>query len=250
MKTCLWGAGIAALVLLLTAPFAEAKERSEAETLVKRLTQLRKAGDQSELSQAVDEVADIYKRTGPAAEKTKLRKELGKIAKQKDLGMARSAAVRALVALDDPKLAWQELSSLLPAAKVAEASDLDLSVVQAAGGLAQDKAVKPLLGLVGKAKDPRLAAAAAEALGGFRTPPKTRLFVLKELFAAGARLAAAAGAEGAKEAVVERWKVLDPAFTQGLNQVSGQTLTSFEEWRALWETHKADPKQILTGAAD
>ena len=242
---------VGGLLVLLFTPFAYAREESEAKALTRQLAALRKAGDANALVDAMPEVPQAYRRTGKPGEMAKLRNELGKIAKQRKLGPARPAAVRALASLGAPKEAWSEISSLMPAARVEEASALDLEVVKTAGKLAQGKVVKPLLVLVAQAKDPQLAVVAAEALAGFRAAPKTRRVVLKDLLALGTRMAgvATSGSEAASDAA-SRWATVGPGIVRGLNGLTGQEFGSFDEWNAAYERDRSAPEKLFIAAAE
>jgi hypothetical protein len=241
---------VVSVALLSFGPHAEAREESAAITLVKRLGTLRKAANAAALVEAVADAPSAHDRTSNASDQAKLRKELGKIAKQRDLGPARKAAIEALAALGAPKEAWKEVSKLLPAAKTEEATDADLAAVRAAGKLAQEKAAKPLLDLVAKAKDARLAAAAAKALGGFRAAPKKRLGVLKDLVKTGTRLEVADDATEADDPKAKRWRQVGPAIVEGLNLLTGRMLDTMESWRALLEEHRKDLTQVFTDEDD
>jgi hypothetical protein len=242
---------VVGLLVLLCPPLAHAREESEAKALTRQLAALRKAGDANALVDAMPAVPQAYRSAGNPAEMAKLRSELGKIAKQRKLGPARPAAVRALASLGAPKEAWTEISSLMPAARVEEASALDLEVVKTAGKLAQGKVVKPLMALVAQAKDPQLAVVAAEALAGFRTAPKTRLVVLKGVLALGTRMAtAAATSSDAASGAAPRWAMVGPAIVRGLNGLTGQELGSFEEWKAAYERDGSAPEKLFVAGAE
>ncbi len=241
---------VVGLLALLFSPIAHAREESAAKALTRQLAALRKAGDANALVDVMPEVAQAYRQSGNPGEMAKLRGELGKIAKQRKLGPARPAAVRALASLGAPKEAWAELTSLMPAARVEEASALDLEVVKTAGKLAQGKVVKPLLVLVAQAKDPQLAVVAAEALAGFRAAPKTRVAVLKDLLALGGRMAAAATASDAASDAASRWATVGPAIVRGLNGLTGQELGSFEEWTAAYARDGSAPEKLFVAGAE
>lgn len=237
---------VVAATLLLLSTAATHAEEDAGKALIERLKTLQRAGDDGELATAIDEVAAVYKSEGAAPVQAKLRGALGKIAKDKKLGSARAAAVRALTELDDPKNAWKELSKLVPDAKVAEASDLDLEVVRAAGRLAQPKAAKPLLELVKKGKDPKLAAASARALGGFGADLKGRVKILEDLVSLGKRLRPGQSTDkAAGSAATERWAAVGPAIAEGLNELTGRSLKDFESWEALVDENKRNLKSLF-----
>jgi len=234
------------LVLAFAAPFANAEDEVDpAKALLEQLTALRKAEDADGLAKAVAEVPEIYKASADKSLKGKLCGELGKTVKDKDLGAARLAAVDALVALEDPKAAWKAMGKMLPGPKVEEASELQLAVVQAGGKLAQSKAVKPLIELGFKAKDAKVAAAACEALGGYKDD-KRRVMILEELITIGRRTRPGQSTEKATSTEArERWQAVAPGVVSGLNRISGRSIASFEDWESLYDDYKKRPKELF-----
>jgi hypothetical protein len=240
------------LVVLALAPIGDLSgaraedEVDPAATLLDQIVALRKSEDTGGLAKAVAGVPEVYLASEDKSLKGKIRSELGKIVKDDDLGAARMAAVEALTALDDPKGAWKELAKALPGPKVEEAAEVDLAVVHAAGKLAQSRAVKPLTDLAYKAKDIRVAAAAAEALGGFREDKRGRVKILEELISVGRRTRPGQSTDKATSTeAYDRWAAVGPGVVKGLNALSGRSLNSFEDWEAMWEDHKKRPKGIF-----
>lgn len=232
-------------LLVVFAASGVAEDEDPAAALLTQLDELRKAEDASGLATAVAKVPEVYKGTENSGVRSKLRGELGKIVKDDDLGAARVAAVDALVALEDPKAVWKELSKSLPDRKTEEASELDLAVVRAAGKLAQSRAVKPLLELAAKAKDNKVAAEAAEALGGFRED-KGRVKILEELISIGKRTRPGRSTDkGASQEAIERWGVVGVGIIKGLNGLTGRKETTFETWEELYDQYKKTPKDLF-----
>lgn len=235
------------LLFVLGLPVAAAEDEVDpAVTLLASLTELRKAEDVAGLVELVAEVPEVYKASENKSAKGKILGELGKIVKDDDLGAARRAAVEALVALENPKAAWKVLSKAMPGPKVEEASVFQISIVKAAGVLAQSRAVKPLTELAYKAKDKEVAAAAAEALGGYRDDKRGRTKILEELITIGKRTRPGRSTEKAvsKEAQ-ERWATVGPRVIKGLNDLTGRSESSFEDWEALWHDYKKRPKELF-----
>jgi len=238
-----------AIVIALLAGFAlrvVAEDENPVTALIAEMEQLRKAEDASGLATAVAKVPELYKGTEDSGARSKLRGELGKVVKDDDLGAARIAAVDALVALEDPKAAWGEMAKALPGPKVEEANELELAVVVAAGKLSQSKAVKPLLELSAKAKDNKVAAAAAEALGGYREDKKERIKILEELISIGKRTRPGQStSKGASQTAQERWGIVGPGIIKGLNGLTGRQETTFEAWETLYDQYKKTPKDLF-----
>lgn len=234
-----------ALLGLLAVP-ATAADDDPVAALLAELDQLRKANDATGLATAVAKVPEAYKGTEDSGARSKLRGELGKILKDEDLGAARNAAVDALVALDDPKAAWKEMSRVLPDAKVEEASEVELAVVKAAGKLAQSRAIKPLLELTAKAKDNKVGAEAAEALGGFRSDTRERVKILEELISIGRRLRPGqTTSKGASQEAVQRWQAVGLGILKGLNALTNRKETTFETWEQLYDQYKKNLKDLF-----
>lgn len=235
------------LAVFVSLPFAAAEDEVDpAKALLEQLTALRKAEDGPGLAKLVATVPEIYKASADKSLKGKIRGELGKVVKDDDVGPARLPAVDALVALEDPKAAWKELGKALPGPKVEEASELDLAVVRAAGNLAQSRAVKPLLELGFKAKDAKVAAAAAEALGGYKDDKRGRVKLLEELITIGRRTRPGQSTEKATSPEArERWQAVAPGVVKGLNRLTGRSEGSFEDWEALWGDYKKRPKELF-----
>lgn len=239
------GLSTSVAAFLLVVP-AAAEETDEAQAMVTRLAGLRKAEDVSGLMEALGQTPDIYKSTENAGLRSKLRHEMGKVLKDESHGDARMAAVEALVALDDPKGAWKEMSKEMPSPKAEKAAALDLAVVKAAGQLAQKGSVRTLLDLAAKAKDIKLARAAAEALGGFHKDKRNRLKILEELLSLGQRVrpGTAPGKTVSKEAQ-ERWEAVGHGILVGLNSLTAQKMRSFEDWEALYKESRKHPEDLF-----
>ena len=148
----------------ILAPAARAEGADDVTALVTDLVAATKARDGAGASNAFKKVAAAYNGCEDKALRGKLLAAVGKALKSKHLGDARLDAVEALVSVEDGKAAWKVLSKAMPnPKKVDEATDLQLAVTAAAGKLAQSRALKPLIEIAAKAKDDKLAAAAALA---------------------------------------------------------------------------------------
>jgi len=231
--------------LALAAP-AWAADVEEANALVDELETERKNKDPGAMIMAIEKVPAVYKSIDDKSARGKLLGALGKIAKDKKAAEARPAAVTALVQVEDPKPAWKQISKLMPGPKVEEASDLDLAVVNAAGELAQSRALKPLYELLGKAKDNKLARAAGIALGGYGADKRGRVKVLEELIDTGKRIRPGRSTDKAvSPEATARWREVGPGITKGLNRLTGQDLGTFEEWEAVYKENKKRPSDLF-----
>lgn len=245
-----------AFTLLLALPalapsWAWAEDEAVAEVapeqaLLDQITALTKAEEFNALIDEIAKVPEIYVASDSDSIRGKLRAALGKIARDKDGGDARFAAIEALQELEDPKAAWKEISKLMPKGKEDEAAPLDLTVVKAAGVLAQSKSIKALGELAMKAKDPSLAATAAVALGGFREDKRNRVKILEELVKIGLRTRPGRSMEKATSNVaLERWAKVEKGVVQGLNDLTGRGLGNFEDWEVLYKDNKKRPATLF-----
>ena len=234
------------LVLGVGTAFAEEDAADPAQALLDEITALTKAEDFSALVEAFAKVPDVYKASENDGLRDKLRAAMGKVARDKDGGDARVAAVEAFLELEDPKGAWKELSKLMPKGKEDEATAVDLAVVKAAGALAQSKSVKALGELAMKAKDPALAGAAAAALGGFREDNRNRGKILEELIKVGQRTRPGRSTtQNPSQTALERWAKVEPGVVQGLNGLTGRSISSFDEWEVLYKDNKKRPDALF-----
>lgn len=236
-------------LLLFCLPVSPAWAEDEVapeQALLDQIVVLHKADDFNGLVDVLLKVPEIYVDSGDDALRGKLRGAVGKIARDKDGGDARLAAVEVLVDIEDAKAAWKELSKLLPKGKEDEAAPIDLAVVKAAGTLAQSKSVKALSDLAMKAKDPALASAACKALGGFSEDKRNRVKILEELIKVGQRTRPGRSMEKATSPVaLERWARVEKGVVAGLNGLTGRGLGNFEEWEVLYKDNKKRPATLF-----
>ena len=236
-----------ALLLLLVAPAARAEDEvAPAQALLDEIAALTKAEEYGSLVDVLGKVPEMYKASEDDGLRDKLCAAMGKVARDKDAGDARLAAVAAFLELEAPKDAWKELSKLMPKGKEDEATPLDLAVVAAAGTLGQTKSVKGLQELAMKAKDPAMAAAAAAALGGFREDKRGRAKILEELIKVGQRTRPGRSTDKAvSPEAMARWGAVERGVVTGLNGLTGRTLGNFEEWEALYKDNKKRPAALF-----
>ncbi|MFV1957782.1 MAG: hypothetical protein ACC662_00070 [Planctomycetota bacterium] len=223
-----------------------ADDLEDAKALAARIDQVRKAKDQATLTTEVGRVPALYKAITDKSVRGKLRGALGKVVKDKKMGSVRITAVEALVGLDDPKAAWKEMARELPGPKVEEAPELGFAVVKAAGEMAPSRAIKGLLELMSKSKDPKLMAAAGEALGGYRADKRNRVSILEEMISAGRRLRPGRSlTKYISPETRKRWSIVAPKLVKGLNRLTGQRIPSFEDWEALYNDNKKRLKNLF-----
>ena len=236
----------AAVLLLAPDAIAGAKELST------EIAAARKSKDDAATSVAVKKSLDAYNASEDKAARKALLGELGKVVKDKKVTEARLAAVQSLVEIgksdpDNAKACWKQMSRMMPNAKKTEtASPVQLAVVAGAGELAQSGAVKALLELGYKAKDPKAAAVACFSMGGFAKDKKNRVNLLKELITIGLRTRPGQTTDKApSQEARDRWQAVGPMVVRGLNRLTGNQQGSFEEWEALYKDNKKQPKVLF-----
>ena len=234
------------------APVARAEGSDDVTALVTDLAAATKARDGAGASNAFKKVAAAYNGCEDKALRGKLLAAVGKALKSKHLGDARLDAVEALVSVEDAKAAWKVLSKTMPIPKkVDEATDLQLAVTAAAGKLAQSRAIKPLIEIAAKAKDDKLAAAGALALGGYKDDKKNRVMVLEELIDIGKRTRP--GQSTTKNVSPEaqaRWQLVGSGVVNALNNLTGQKFPTFEEWEVAYKADKKKPAALFNSDDD
>ena len=242
-------APVLAFVALLAsaAPFAAAQDAEEIKALLLEVSTAAKAKDADAVAAAVKKVPDMYKGTEDKALRGKLVGELGKVLKNKKLGNARFDALAALVELEDPKAAWKYVSKAMPhPKKVDEGTELHLAAIEAAGRLAQKGAIGPLLDLAQKSKDNKLAAAAAQALGGYKDDKKNRVKIFVELISIGVRTRPGQTTQKPASATARaRWQAVAPGLIKALNDLTGGSERDFESWETAYKENKKKPKALF-----
>lgn len=236
--------------VLLTAPNTAA---ADGKALAAEIAAARKAKDDAATSVAVKKSLDAYNGKEDKGARSALLGELGKVVKDKNVSEAQLAAVQALVEIgkahsDNARACWKQMSRMMPnAKKTEEASKLQLSVVLAAGELAQSGAIKALIELGFKAKDPKAAAAACLAMGGFNQDKKNRVKLLEELVTIGLRTRPGRSTDKSpSQEAIARWNEVGPMVVRGLNRLTGSQRGSFEEWESLFKENKKKPSVLFS----
>lgn len=235
------------LLALAISPLAHAQDAEAVKALLAELQAATKAKDDSALSTAVAKVPALFNAGEDKALRGKLASALGKVLKAKGLDAAQTATLTALVELDDKKLAWKQMSKVMPnPKKVEEATEFQIAVVSAAGALGQKSALAPLLEIAAKAKDDKLAAASARSLGGFKEDPKLRVTAFEELISIGLRTRP--GRSTSKQVSPEaqaRWQDVGAGIVEALNALTGRTERDFETYEELYKDHKSKLDEIF-----
>jgi hypothetical protein len=231
----------------LVAPVA-AEDAADPAALVLKIEELRKAKDESGMKAEVEKVPEIFNAATDPAVKGSLADALGKVAKDKKAGEAREAAVTALAALNDKKLAWKELKGLMPDVKVEEPTALDLAVVKASGTIAEDGAIDLLLTLGEKAKATPLAKEAMQALSGYTAADKKdKVKILDAALGLAVRIKPSSGGQSNKNVSPEaqaRFQEVGGAIVHTANTLTGRKV-NWEEWEVLYKENKKSLGKLL-----
>ena len=239
---------LSVLVLLsVGASLASAQDLESAKAVLVELEAAVKAKDEAGVSAAAGKVPAQFNGIEDKAMRGKLAGGLAKALKSKHVAGAHADVLAAVFALGDPKLAWKSVSKFMPnAKKTEEATEFQIAVVSGVGALAQKSAIAPLLELVSKAKDNKLAAAAAVSLGGYKDDVKNRVKIYVELVDIGLRIRP--GRSTSKTVSPEaqaRWMDVGAGIITALNTLTGRSEKDFEAHEELYKANKKKPKAIF-----
>jgi hypothetical protein len=236
------------LALLLSAPVARAADDpaklAEAKKMVADMAAARKAKDVAALQALLGKLAAIHNGITDKSTRSKLLKEAGDVLKGRDLESLAEPTVEALAQCDDPKGAFKHLRRYMPGPKDKnEVTPLGLKVIEAAGTLAPNEAIKPLQDLASKSRDYKAAAAAIASLGKFKGSKK-RVGILEELVKLMRLFRPPNTGQVGKE-TADRWKALAEPLVVACNELTGQKLKSPDDWVNVWNENKHKPAAIF-----
>ncbi len=247
-RLALMGALALATAVHAVAPASADEQKAleaEAKALVATLTGHQKSKAAAAAHQPLMQLAEIHNSLSSKSARHALQHIAGKILTDEKMGAARIAAAGILARLDDPAGAYKHLKPALPGAKTEKAQPAELAALKAVGVLAPDRAIPELLELMRKGKDNAVSGAAIVALGAFGTS-KERIAVLEKMvahlrlikprYAPGKRVGAATRA---------RWNAVRNPLIGSLNRLTGQDVSSADEWLELFKTHKKRPKALF-----
>mgnify|MGYP001813754465 FL=1 len=217
-----------------------------AQGLAEQIATLRTEKDSSAMAEALRTFVRVHNELESKTLRHDLQHAVGKVLKDRRMGAARELAAEALGQIDDPKGGYNHLKRMLPSRKTEEVTPLELAVLRSVGNLRRDSAIKTLLELMAKAKDREVSKEAISALGGYGGS-KRRVTILKELvtymqrtqphYTPGKRISQAAR---------ERWNVLRGPLLSALNRLTGQQLSSPEDWASLYRSNKRNLKVLFS----
>jgi hypothetical protein len=221
---------------------------SAAQALVAGLEAARTAKDFSAWSGHLGKVGEVWKDANEADKKV-LAGAVGQALKAKDEGV-QLAAVKAFVATGDGEAAWKGgLKSAMPDVKAEAAELYEVRAVEALKELRPDAAIPTLLGLVAKGKDPKVAAAAVKALGGYERSAK-RVQILTELVGTLRTARPGTNPQTGQRGSSPRWDAMEPEAVPALNELTGQKLGDFDAWLQLFDENKKKPAALFMSPLD
>jgi hypothetical protein len=242
-----------ALVLPAALPCArraradETAAPSAALQLVAELEAAKAAKDDGAWIAALGKVGEAYKGAADAEKKALLGAAAGGLKAKAEA--VQVAALDALIASGDADAAWKAgVKGALPDAKTEEALTAELKALEAVKLLKPEGAVGALQGLVEKAKDPKVAAAAVSALGGYERS-KQRVAILEHLVKA-LRTARPGTNSSGQRGTSPRWDAMAPLAVPALNELTGQKVADFDAWLTLHDENKKKLAALFTNPLD
>jgi len=198
---------------------------------VRGLTTLRKSEDVYRIHEEVWQAPDLYDEAAAdgsgALLQARLVKGIGMLSRHKD-ERVRQAAIEALgVMRHEDGAAY--LKPLLKNYKEKPAKPLTLAAIDAAGGVAHESLVIPLLKFVDACPCPIGLRHAVEALGHYGAVKGKRETILIELLETTL-----------EEEELDRWKVLAKSVPGALNRLTGRKVETLDGWLELIDANRGD----------
>jgi hypothetical protein len=229
-------------------PVEDARIR-ESESFIETLARFAEARDKKALAEALPRFVKIHNELKTEGARAKVRRAVGALLDDEELGAVRMKAADAFGRINDPKGGWQELRGHMPDVSIEACGPFPLRVVQAVGALAPDEAITALRRLMEKAKDANVSRYAIQALGKYGWSSK-RVRILKDLATLLSKMRPGAidprkGRGGGGEAARQRYQFLRETLTAALNELTGQALESADAWIVFYKENKKSPKKLF-----
>lgn len=243
---CVSLAFLASLALASAALPARAEDppaKTPAQTLAEELDAAKAAKDEAKWAEGLKRIAALYP-NATEADKSLLMQAAGAGLKAKS-DTVQIAALDAMVGSKDGDAAWKAgLRSELPDEKEETAKTFAFRAIAAVKDLHPDAAIQPLLTLLRKAKDPKVAAKSMEALGSYERS-KQRAMVLEELVKV-IRGAMPSRSATKRSAATPKWTEMDPLVVPTLNALTGHTISDLGTWlKFIDEDGKKKPETLF-----
>jgi len=242
---------VVALLLPAAGALAAQAPSEDVDQLEVALRDHRRADDAAAISKDLEQAVDLYQ--GIPKEEDDLRsrvvKLVGDVTRERD-ETVRLATFKALGTMGHEDGA-RFLKTWLKPRKDEHYAKLTIGAIEAAGRIADDSLVVPLLRVVDKSKNYRVAAAAMQALGCFGRCKRYRVRILEELSKTLMPDMPSRPKRGHEKddtyippkngtAGTSRWAALSPVLPGALNDLTGRTLNGIGEWLDMVDDYKND----------
>lgn len=244
LRLALLSAPLCALLASTLAPArAEEAAPTPAHALLTELEAAKAAKDDGKWAEALKRVATVYA-DATEADKKALAAAAGAGLKSK-ADSVQLAALDALKGTKDGEAAWKAgLKAELPDPKAEAAKPFELKALEAVKELRPEGAVSVLMGLLQKAKDPKVCAAALEALGGYERS-KQRVAILDELVKVIRNAKPSRASGGNMSAPTPRWTEMEGKVVPTLNALTGQSVADLDTWLQMYDENKKRPAALF-----
>jgi hypothetical protein len=238
---------------------------SEAEEAAARVTELEKAvqvhkadKDAVALRKDLDDLVAEHKKAADPKLRARVNALLGTVLKATDDESFERDALKAIGDLGDPDN-WRHVRSYCQQSDPKVAPALINEGLECAGKLKNDDAVPHLLRIVEKSKVFPVAASAMRALGNFGASKRQRTRILSELVTTvrknvpGGRgmskydPTSGESVGGKNPGEETRWGTLSPAMVAALNQLTGQNVSTPQDWFDLYDRYKKNLGDLFSG---
>lgn len=226
---------------------AEDPAVTPAQTLLAEVEAAKTAKDDGKWAEGLKRIVALYA-DAAEADKKALAAAAGQALKSKSESV-QQAGLDALVGTKDGEAAWKAgLKGVMPDPKADEAKPFELRALATLKDLHPEAAVAPLLGLFQKAKDPKVCAAALEALSGYERS-KQRVSILDEVVKV-VRTAKPGKSTSKAVSATPKWTEISGKVVPAFNALTGQSVADLDTWLQMIDEHKKKMADLFQKALD
>lgn len=226
---------------------AEEEAATPAQTLLAEVEAAKAAKDDGKWAEALKRIVALYP-DAAEADKKALAAAAGQALKSKSESV-QQAGLDALVGTKDGEAAWKAgLKGVMPDPKADEAKPFELRALATLKDLHPDAAVATLMALFDKAKDPKVCAAALEALSGYERS-KQRVTILEEVVKV-VRTAKPGKSTSKAVSATPKWTEISGKVVPALNALTGQSVADLDTWLQMIDEHKKKLADLFQKALD
>ena len=225
--------------------------RADAEALVKGLRLHLRQKDGDAIKADLERIAGAYAHVEHKAARTHMRDAVGKTLRFRNEDI-QSAALDAFADMNDPA-AWKHYRSLLGKPFKKNFPRLSSEAMDLTRNLTPDGAVLPLITILKKSKNLAAAAKALHTLGAYGES-RQRSRILGEIIAVtlkekpgmrGRDNTVVYGPRASGEGTRNRWQALSHRMVTAANELTGQDLSSPDDWFQAWRSNKREPDELF-----